>query len=326
MKSASEQQITRLAPSPTGALHLGNASTFLINWAVARREGWKVLLRIEDLMGPRVRPDGAADSIETLQWLGLDWDDGPLVQSADLDPYREAMSGLAHKGLVYPCELSRSQVEAAASAPQEGVFETVYSTSLRPETGPCRFSEVNEQGQQTNWRFVVPTEMVSFDDRVRGAQCIDPLATFGDFIVWTKIRQPAYQLAVVVDDHRQGVTQVIRGNDLLNSAGRQLLLYRALGYLPEPVYSHLLLVRGEDGRRLAKRHGDSRLASYRAAGTPPERIIGLIASWCGVLPPGERRPMDVREFVGAIDLATISPDDVIFTPEDHQWLLTGIRR
>src|SRR5437762_7554621 len=119
-------QTTRLAPSPTGALHLGNARTFLINWALARRAGWRIILRIEDLDGPRTKPGAAAAAIQTLRWLGLDWDRGPLVQSEDLEPYREAMRTLASKAVAYPSELSRSEIESAASAPQEGVHEVVF--------------------------------------------------------------------------------------------------------------------------------------------------------------------------------------------------------
>jgi glutamyl-tRNA synthetase len=313
--------VTRLAPSPTGALHLGNARTFLVNWALARREGWRIVLRIEDLVGPRIKPGAAAATIDILGWMGMDWDEGPFTQSDDLEPYRAAMEKLARGGLVYPSALTRSQVEAASSAPQEGVVEAIFPVALRPPLEARGFTERGETGEGTNWRFAVPEGLVRFDDGFVGQQVIDPSATIGDFIVWTKLFQPAYQLAVVVDDHRQGVTRVVRGNDLLDSAARQLLLYRALGYAPEPAYTHLPLVRGTDGKRLAKRHGDSRIEFYRARGVPRERVIGLLGAWSGI---GERqrpRPMTVEEFVGALRLDSIPPDDVVFTSEDHAWLL-----
>jgi glutamyl-tRNA synthetase len=313
-------EVTRLAPSPTGALHLGNARTFLVNWGLARKLGWRVVLRIEDLVGPRIKPGAAEETVEILRWLGMDWDEGPVMQSDDLDPYQRAMEAMAARALVYPSDLSRTQVEAAGSAPQEGIREAIFPASLRPRVQRRRFLGVPE-AETTNWRFVVDSGAVPFEDAFVGHQEIDAAAAIGDFIVWTKIRQPAYQLAVVVDDHRQLVTQVVRGNDLLDSAARQLLIYRALGYAPEPTYTHLPLVRGPDGKRLAKRHGDTRIGFYRDAGVAPERVIGLLAAWSGVLERGRPEPMKVAEFVEGLRLASIPAHDVIFTPEDHQWLL-----
>lgn len=303
--------MTRLAPSPTGALHLGNARTFLVNWALALQRGWAITLRIEDLDGPRIKPGAAEATIDILRWLGIDWDRGPIVQSDDLQPYRAAMQKLAAKGVAYPSELTRTQIEAAASAPQEGVHETVFPASLRPPIGPRAFDQ-----EDANWRLVVPDLAVRFDDEFAGPQEHTPARSIGDFVIWTKRAQPAYQLAVVVDDHRQGVTHIVRGDDLLESASRQLLLYRALGLSPEPRYTHLPLVRGPDGRRLAKRHGDTRLETYRARGIPPERVIGLLASWCGL----ERRERAARELLAELDLSRMSREPVVFTPEDDRWL------
>jgi glutamyl-tRNA synthetase len=304
---------TRLAPSPTGALHLGNARTFLVNWALARRSGWRIVLRIEDLDGPRVKPGAIEGTVELLRWLGMDWDEGPIVQSADLGPYRAAMRSLAARGLAYPSELTRGDIEAAASAPQEGVRETVFPASLRPAT-ECRAFDREEM----NWRFTVPAGPVEFIDEFVGPRRFEPAAAIGDFVAWTKRGQPSYQLAVVVDDHRQGVTQVVRGDDLIDSAARQLLLYRALGFTPEPTYTHLPLVRGPDGKRLAKRHGDTRLDSYRAMGVPPERVIGLVAFWCSVLP----RPaaLSAGEFRAGLELSRIPHQDIVMTPENDAWL------
>lgn len=310
-------QTTRLAPSPTGALHLGNARTFLVNWALARREGWRIVLRIEDLDGPRVKPEAVEGTIDTLRWLGIDWDHGPIVQSHDLEPYRAAMTTLAASALAYPCELSRAEIEGAASAPQEGSHETPFPASLRPPIGPRRFDV-----ESSNWRFVVGPEAVEFADTFAGPQRHIPSQTVGDFVIWTRRSQPSYQLAVVVDDSRQGITQVLRADDLLDSASRQLLLYRALGLAPEPAYTHLPLVKGPDGRRLAKRHGDTRLDTYRARGVTPERVIGLVARWCGLAAPdGERSPMPAAEFRDRLDLRTIPTQPVLFSAEDDQWLL-----
>ncbi len=310
---SSAPQVTRLAPSPTGALHLGNARTFLVNWAIARRQGWRIVLRIEDLDGPRVKPGAIQQTIDLLRWLGIDWDVGPIIQSEDLEPYKAAMRRLASAARVYPFELSRGVVESAASAPQEGAHEVVFPVTLRPPLAPRDFDQ-----PAMTWRFAVGPGDVEYVDAFAGPQRYTPQQTIGDFIVWTRREQPAYQLAVVVDDHRHGVTQVVRGNDLLESAARQLLLYEALGLRPRPRYTHLPLVRGADGKRLAKRHGDTRLDTYRAAGVPPERVIALIARWCGM--QGVPASMDALEFSRTLDVSRIPPTDVVFTAEDDRWL------
>lgn len=325
--------VTRLAPSPTGALHLGNARTFLVNWALARRLGWRIVLRIEDLDGPRIKPEAAQGIIDTLRWLGIDWDEGPTVQSADLRPYRAAMAVLAGRGFTYPCDLTRQQIEAAASAPQEGAHDVPFPPELRP-TGfrvgsPSPESAIwtSDQPATGNWRFATPTgpaAQVHFTDAFAGPQRIDTAATIGDFVIWTKRAAPAYQLAVVVDDARQGVTDVVRGADLLDSAARQLLLYRALGLPNEPRYWHLPLVVGPDGKRLAKRHGDTRVDAYRAAGVPAEAVIGLIAAWGRAGETGarnhRREPMSAEAFAQSLDLTIMPKGPVTFTPEDDQWL------
>lgn len=310
--------VTRLAPSPTGALHLGNARTFLVNWALARQRGWRTILRIEDLDGPRVKPEAAAGIVDTLAWLGMGWDEGPLVQSADLAPYRRAMAVLAGRGLAYPSVLSRGQVEAAASAPQAGSHEVAFPASLRPE-GWDRPREFADDG--ANWRFAAPAGpagVVEFVDAIAGPQRISPAESVGDFVLWTRRGTPAYQLAVVVDDARQGVTDVVRGDDLLDSAARQTLLYRALELGPPPHYAHLPLVVGPDGRRLAKRHGDSRVETYRAAGVPADGVVGLVAFWCGVT--REPRPMAAGEFAAGLDASTIPRSPIVFTTEQDRWL------
>lgn len=320
---------TRLAPSPTGALHLGNARTFLITWAMARRQGWRVLLRVEDLDTPRVK-DGAAEGIaQTLGWLGMDWDAplvgpraNPLIQSHDLEPYRDAIRRLAASGLAYPCELSRAQIEAAASAPQEGAHDVPFPASLRPAIAGERldFDAVQARsGGASNWRLLVGPGPTGVEDRVAGPRRFEVSEIVGDFVLWTKRDQPSYQLAVVVDDHRQGVTDVVRGDDLLDSAARQSLLYHALWLGAPPAYWHLPLVRGEDGKRLAKRHGDTRLDRYRAAGVRAERVVGLIAHWS--IPGQARSSMTARAFADALDPTRIPRLPVTFTAEDDRWLL-----
>ena len=306
-------EITRLAPSPTGALHLGNARTFVVNWILARQQGWEIVLRIEDLDGPRVKPESIEQTLDTLSWLGLNWDGQPGIQSHDLEPHARAMDSLARAALAYPCELTRAEIAAAASAPHAG------DAAPPAFTRPSPLQPSSFDNRDTNWRFATPHAQVTIEDSFMGSTAMNPAEEAGDFVIWTKRGMPAYQLAVVVDDARQGVTQVVRGDDLLPSAGRQVLLYQALGLGPLPAYTHLPLVLGPDGRRLAKRHGDSRLTTYQQQGVPTERILGLLAHWS--LPSQPRTPIDLAEFAGRLDLDTMPRGPARFTPEDDAWLL-----
>ena len=327
---------------------MGNARTFLINWALARSRDWSLILRIEDLDTPRVKPGAIRSIFDTFAWLGIDWHQSPiatpspdlppgvLLQSADLEPYRRAMRDLAARGLAYPCSLSRQQVELAASAPQEGASESRFPAELRPAIAgtPMDFDQVQHDhlaahAEPANWRFFCPPGQSHIVDALAGERWFDVSAIVGDFVLWTKRDQPSYQLAVVVDDHRQFVTHVVRGDDLLDSAARQLLLYHALHFTPgsggagPPAYTHLPLVIGPDGKRLAKRHGDTRLDTYRAQGVPAEAVIGLISSWS--LPGSPRTPMSAQDFADRLDANTLPRSPVTFTDEDHRWLLSFAR-
>ncbi|MDX2017709.1 MAG: glutamate--tRNA ligase family protein [Planctomycetota bacterium] len=309
--------MTRLAPSPTGALHLGNARTFLLTWLMARQAGGRIILRIEDLDGPRVKPGAIESTLRVLRALGIDWDGEMLVQSHDLAPYVDAMNALARRGLVYPSDATRAEIEAAASAPQEGVHEIRFPEHLRPAERPAAFDR-----PESSWRFVTPPGAVRFVDRFAGPCAPDPGATVGDFVVWTKRAQPSYQLAVVVDDARQGVTEVIRGDDLIDSAGRQLLLYRALNPTfnlgPEPRHTHLPIVKGPDGKRLAKRHGDTRVETYLDAGVRPEKLVGLLAFWSGLV--AQRQECSAVDLLPGFELGRVPRESITFTPEDDRWL------
>jgi len=325
-KSHSTIEVTRLAPSPTGALHLGNARTFLVNWALARRSGWSIILRIEDLDSPRIKKWASEQAVEDLRWLGIDYDSGPVYQSHDLSPYREAMEYLVRKDLAFPCKLSRKEIEQALSAPHGG--ELRYDPSLRSLTG--KISAANKTltqnefhpGESINWRFKTRDRVVSFQDCFAGKVEINPWAEVGDFVIWTKSGLPAYQLAVVIDDYNQNISQVVRGDDLLSSTGRQILLQEALGYTSKPTYTHLPLVSGPDGRRLAKRHGDTRIAFYREQGVSSSRIIGLIAYWCGICPQPVQ--MNSEEFAEELRLERIPHEPVTMTAEAEKWLQHGV--
>ena len=320
-------RVTRLAPSPTGTLHLGNALSFVVNWALARKQGWRVVLRMEDLDSGRVREGASDEAVQILQWLGLNWDEGPTFQSADLTPYAEALNVLRDRGLIYPCTATRKQIEAALSAPHEGEGETRYPGIHRPASGryePTADEAVAEvlAKDDVAWRLIVPDGPIAFVDQVLGPQSIDVQAHVGDFAVATKAGLPAYQLAVVVDDARQGVTDVVRGDDLLSSTPRQILLYDMLGLGKQPRYWHLPLVRDVQGRRLAKREGSVRLTTYLEAGVPGERVLGLLASWAGLGASGS--DCSAADFVRRLDPDRLTYDSPRFTPEDERWLLDGV--
>lgn len=265
----------RLAPSPTGVLHVGNARSFLLAWLDLRTQQGKVLLRIEDLDGPRIQSGAAASILEDLEWLGLDWDSGPVTQRDRLGEYREALAVLHRAGLVYPCVCTRRDVEAAASAPHAGDEGPIYPGTCRGRY-PDAAAAHAATGKPVAWRFAVAKDCtVQFEDGIAGTQCFRVDQSLGDFVVWKKDDEPAYQLAVVVDDARASIQQVMRGDDLLPSAARQTLLYAALAK-PAPVWLHLPLVVGTDGRRLAKRHGDTSLRSLRASGVEASQVL----AWC----------------------------------------------
>ncbi|MEZ6096349.1 MAG: tRNA glutamyl-Q(34) synthetase GluQRS [Pirellulaceae bacterium] len=270
-----------MAPSPTGGLHLGNARTFLINWALARQNNWNVALRIDDLDSPRVKAGADKQALEDLAWLGLDWDTQPLYQSSLVEQYDECLQRLASSGSIYPCRCTRSEIAArAASAPNEGDHELRYGGYCRPERRQA-FDYRATRGEGIAWRFrvEVDNQPVKFTDEFCGEQSVSVDREVGDFIVANKQSVASYQLAVNVDDDTQGVTSIVRGDDLLTSTARQRLLRDALGMSLETKYWHLPLVQGDDGLRLAKRHCDTRLGQYRDVGVPRERVIGLIAFW-----------------------------------------------
>ena len=300
--------VGRLAPSPTGAQHVGNARTYLVAWLSARSRGGTVLLRIEDIDSPRIKAGAADEALIDLRWLGLDWDGEPVVQSARLPLYESALEELKQQGLVYPCTCTRSDIAAAASAPHEEPGELTYpGTCSHRRT--CDVVALDREGKPFAWRFRV-SESPAFIDLFAGEQYVDLARVGGDFVVWKSAGTPAYQLAVVVDDAAMGVTEVMRGDDLIPSTPRQNLLYRALGLVP-PEFGHIPLVVGGDGRRLAKRHGDTRLATLRSARVKPEALLGLLAWSCGWIEKLE--PITARELLPHFRLSSIPPRPFVLT-------------
>ena len=289
--------VGRYAPSPSGRMHLGNLCCCLLAWLSAKHQGGRVVLRIEDLDAMRC-PRSFADLLEAdLAWLGLSADEGgsaggpagPYYQSERADLYRYYYDRLAGMGLVYPCFCTRSQLHAA-SAPHRSDGQVVYPGTCRGLT-PEQVAE-KSRIRPPAWRVMVPDEEITFTDGHLGRYTENLAADCGDFIVRRADGGFAYQLAVVVDDALMGVTQVVRGADLLSSTPRQLWLYRTLG-LPAPEFYHLPLLLAPDGRRLSKRDGDQSLEHLQAKYTP-EQIIGKLAWICGLTDtPVPRSPAEL---------------------------------
>jgi glutamyl/glutaminyl-tRNA synthetase len=275
----------RIAPSPTGLLHLGHAATF---WTAYRRSiaaSGTLVLRVEDLDPQRSKAEFAEAAIDDLRWLGIRWQEGwdaggpygPYLQSARHAMYLDALQELITRGLVYPCRCSRRDLVQLAQAPHDD--EPMYPGTCRPgfnSAGSAALEDFSRMG--VNWRFRVPDgEAIEFHDGHFGRQRFVAAEDFGDFLVWRKDGVPAYQLAVAVDDAGMAITEVVRGADLLKSTARQILLCRRLG-LPEPAWYHCPLITDERGQRLAKRHDALSLRALRASGMKPDDVLRMAAA------------------------------------------------
>ena len=284
--SASQVRRGRLAPTPTGLLHVGHARTFAL--AAERAGPAGLVMRIEDLDGPRCRPEYTAAALDDLRWLGLAWNEGPDVggphapyaQSERAAWYLEIWRRLEATGLIYPSPHSRRDVEAAATAPHEAEPHAAGESS-RPADGEPIFPPALRPAQRERagepggvpWRFRVPDgRVIEFHDGLCGSVRRTAGLDFGDFVVWRRDDLAAYELAVVADDHAMAIEEVVRGADLLTSTARQLLLYEALGWTP-PAFAHAPLVCDSSGRRLAKRTGGLAIRDLRAAGWSPAEVL-----------------------------------------------------
>jgi glutamyl-tRNA synthetase len=282
---------------------------------MARAAAGRVILRIEDIDSSRVRPGMAELAMADLRWLGLDWDEGPdvgggsgpYVQSARLDHYEKALDRLKRLELVYPCTCTRAEIQRMASAPHAGEEGPIYPGTC---AGRSARDGARLAGCRFSWRFRVEPGEVSWDDLFKGPIALDPSQMVGDFVVGRSEGGPSYQLAVVVDDAEMGVTQVIRGDDLVSSTPRQMLLYRALGY-DHPRFGHVPLVIGPDGRRLAKRDDSIKLAMLREQGIDPRWLVGRIGETIGLGYGGPARPSD---WVGRFAPASVPRGMVVLDP------------
>lgn len=302
--SEHKQPCGRLAPSPTGYLHIGNARSFLLAWLQMRKIGGQIILRIEDLDTQRAAPNAAEQIVRDLRWLGLDWDNeltAQYFQSNRFAIYQDALALLQERGLVYPCFCSRKELRSIASAPH-GSDGLIYP-------GTCCLLSQQQQRERSRekspaFRFkVMQGTIVEQYDEVAGLQSEDVSNSTGDFIVARADGVVSYQLAVVVDDINMGITHVLRGDDLLSSTPRQILLHQTFGAVP-PTFAHVPLLLGSDGVRLAKRHGSVSLQELREKGMTAERLVGWLAWSCGVINRPE--PITATELIAEFDVTNIT--------------------
>ena len=298
--------VGRFAPSPSGRMHLGNVFSAMLAWLSVRASGGELVLRIEDLDPDRCRPEYAAQLKDDLLWLGLDWDREQTPQSLRSSVYAARFAELQAVGLVYPCYCSRADLHAAA-APHASDGRVLYA-------GTCRNLTEAQRAEKTKapaWRLTVPDRDYGFRDGLQGDFSENLARDCGDFIIRRADGVYAYQLAVVVDDADGGITQVVRGRDLLESTPRQLYLYELLGK-ESPAFYHVPLLLAPDGRRLSKRERALDLGALRASARP-EEILGFLAGACGLLPSGEKA--SAAELAGVFSWDRVRPDDLTIFPE-----------
>ncbi len=300
--------VGRLAPSPTGLLHLGHARTFLLAYWHIRSRGGTLLLRMEDLDGPRAQAQFADAALRDLEWLGLDWDGPVWLQSHGLPRLNSSVSALIEAGKAYPCVCSRGDIRSAQSAPHADSAEPRYPGTCRGRFNSFADAE-RETGRPAGARLMTPAGGVQIDDGVSGPSTWNVASDVGDFLIAKRDKAPAYQLAVAVDDDAQGVTEVLRGADLLPSAARQWHVQTALG-LPHPKWSHVPLVTDADGRRLAKREADLSLAELQQGGCDPRAVVAWAARSAGVSAPDRVRASEVTQL---FDLARVPKAELRLT-------------
>ncbi len=328
VRDSSERVVGRLAPSPTGALHLGNARTFLLAWLSIRKQGGALILRMEDIDSPRVKPWARQATLQDLRWLGLDWDYGPDVggphqpytQTERAEVYLQILNDLVTRDWVYPCICSRSEIALCASAPHESADGPIYP-------GTCRHRSSRDAQtlgtDQFAWRWRTDDRPIRVHDQVHGIIDRSVARELGDFVVARSNGWPAYQLAVVVDDFLMQVTEVVRGDDLLSSTFRQADLLRRMDW-PQPSYAHVPLIVGPDGRRLAKRHGDTRLTYFRERKISNLAMVGYLAWTCGLLESPQ--PIRPNDLLAALDWNRLTKSPTIFDLQRDFSVLESISR
>ncbi len=300
--------IGRLAPSPSGEMHLGNAFAALLAWLSARAAGGRVLLRLEDLDRPRCPKPLGLGVMEDFTWLGLDWDNEPVWQSDRDGFYQDCLERLRDQGLVYPCYCSRKELHAATEASAPHGKAPVYPGTCRDLTEGQR-AQREREGKAPAFRARVFDRTYGFTDGLQGPYEAQLATDCGDFILKRSDGLFAYQLAVVADDGAMGVDQVVRGRDLMSATPQQLWLQEVLG-LPHPQYYHVPLLLAADGRRLSKREGDLSLKALSRAHTAPD-LVGRLAFWAGLLE--EERPITPRELLAQFSWDRVRREDITVT-------------
>ena len=302
----------RFAPSPTGRMHLGNVYSALLSWLSVRSQGGSWVLRIEDLDPQRSRRAFAEQVEDDLRWLGLDWDER-YVQSEREALYLEHLNRLAQKGLTYPCYCTRADI-LATQAPHESDGRVVYAGTCRPKhlEGAWLNADAHPSGRKPATRIVVPDVTISFVDAHYGVQSVNLARHCGDFVLRRADGAWAYQLAVVVDDALMGITEVVRGRDLLLSAPQQIYLYRLLGF-EVPVFCHLPLLCNLSGQRLCKRDKSLDLGEIRKSGHSPESVLGRLAFYAGIIDRPE--PVSALELVPEFSWGKVPVEDMLVRPD-----------
>lgn len=301
-----DQVVGRLAPSPSGEMHLGNAFAALLAWLSVRAAGGAVLLRLEDLDLPRCPAKYAYGVMEDFTWLGLNWDNDPVWQSKRGAWYDRCLDVLGERGLLYPCYCSRKELHAVTEASAPHGVSPVYSGRCRGLT-PDQRAAIEAQGRKGAIRVQVPKARYGFVDGCQGPYEVDLAQACGDFILRRSDGLYAYHLAVVADDGDMGVNQVVRGRDLLSATPQQLWLQEELGF-PHPQYYHVPLLLAPDGRRLSKREGDLSLRALSKTCSAPE-LVGRLACWAGLL--DKPRSVTPTDLIGEFSWERVKKEDVV---------------
>ena len=306
----------RFAPSPTGYLHVGGARTALYNWLFARRMNGVLILRIEDTDADRSKPELTTAILESLEWLGLDWDEGPFHQSNRLDRYRALASEIQKAGHAYPCFCTPEELQAKRSLAAGG-RPWKYDGTCRKLCEPEQHKRLTD-GVPHVVRFRVPEAgETGFDDQVFGHVRVEN-QEIEDFVLLRSDGQPTYHLSVVTDDIDMRITHVVRGADHLSNTPKQILVYRAVG-ASLPVFAHLPLILGPDRQRLSKRHGATSVGAYRDQGILPDAMINFLAL-LGWTPPGGGEIVSREAMARQFDLAAVSRSNAVFDPEKLAWM------
>ena len=307
----------RFAPSPTGYLHVGGARTALYNWLFARHVGGVLVLRIEDTDVDRSKPELTTAILESLEWLGLDWDEGPIYQSQRLDRYREMAVNLERSGHAYPCFCTQEELQAKRARAEAERRAWKYDGTCRALSQADQ-ERLRAEGRPAAVRFRVPDSgKTSFEDQVFGHIEVEH-RDLEDFVLLRSDGHPTYHLGVVADDLDLRITHVVRGADHISNTPKQILMYQALE-APVPLFAHLPLILGPDKQRLSKRHGATSVGAYREQGVLPEALVNFLAL-LGWTPPGQKEIVPIDEMIRDFDLAAVSKSNAVFDLEKLAWM------